>query len=382
MALRSTLPRLHRVFLSGALLLILLQPYNAQAVGNPLINPADVYGNTIDVYSLANTTVTANRLYAKRVMFPKSGKIVSVRTYHKFTSTDSGYSKGSGGTLKYELRADDGTSKHIPSNTVLGESSEVNAKVAEFPVITFTSPTPIDAGKWYHLVVHNTDPNGSANYISENDLWTLGTPRNPVLDDMQFAVMYKDGSDDWVTRKDYIAIADFAYDDGTHFGNGYMESGSTGDGSYSHTAGGDNKVRQLVTATGGDKVVTSVFVRMQRESGSGAVSATLVTPSGAKTASATPTPGRSTWVEFPISATLMSGSTYYLELSAPSGSLYHLKATRDGNASGYDFHSNTVFSDGYAQFSTNGGGSWIDWDTWGNPRKDQDLHFYFKADPL
>jgi hypothetical protein len=42
------------------------------------------------------------------------------------------------------------------------------------------------------------------------------------------------------------------------------------------------------------------------------------------------------------------------------------------------FSTATVFSDGYAQVSTNGGTSWAGWDMWGTPNlTTSDLQFLF-----
>ena len=85
------------------------------------------------------------------------------------------------------------------------------------------------------------------------------------------------------------------------------------------------------------------------------------------------------WAKFSLNATLQQGQTYQLELSAPAGTVYTVNGVRDGNAAGYGFSPNTVFSDGYANYNT--GSGWTQgWDTWGgSPVKDQDLSFYFSS---
>jgi hypothetical protein len=76
--------------------------------------------------------------------------------------------------------------------------------------------------------------------------------------------------------------------------------------------------------------------------------------------------------------TLVSGQTYQLRLTAPGGTVYQAQPVRDGAAAGPGFSPQTVFADGYAQYTTDGA-SWTNWDTWGTPQTpgDQDLELYF-----
>ena len=323
-------------------------------------------------------------MYSKRVMFPGDGTLTAVRVYHIWSDTRPGYHLGDGGTYTYELRTDDGTSDNFPSATVLGSVAAVPGRgSSKFPRIVFDTPIPVSANTWYHLVCYNTHARAAENFVSMDDILACGP--NPVIPAKQLAVMYK-GANGWVVRRNYVAIADFEFEDGTHFGCGFMEKGSTGDGTYRHTVSGDAKVRQVIQVSGADKQVVSVHVGMMRISGSDSITVSLVTPGQTYQAAALPPMETSlrdnfAWARFDLSATLESGTTCFLELSAPSSSEYHLGASRDGNEAGYGFHENTVFSDGYAQFCEDGS-TWVDWDTWGKPRprKDQDVAFYFNLE--
>jgi hypothetical protein len=368
---------------------------------------AAVYGNTVEVGSVANTALGGGRLYDNRIMFPRSGNIVSVKKY--WIGNLDGYGAGTGGSVKYELRTDDGSARHLPTATVLGQSAPTSGASAAggetFNAVNFTAPITVQANTWYHLVAYNTDASPNTNYISMDDIWDgngvdsttfppytnpAGTVRNPVIPDEQFAVLYKDGSSPWTNRDGYTAVQDFAYSNGSHFGMGYMDSSSTtAGGGTGHLASGANKVGEIFTVSGSDKVVSSLSVAVVRVSGSSPLTATLL--SGKSTITTATNiglvPQGSSAVEgynqrfatFNFPATIKAGVTYQLEFSAPSDTVYNIEGAQDGAAAGYGFAPATVFSDGWANYNT-GSGWTVGWDTWGaSPPNDksQDLAFYF-----
>lgn len=346
------------------------------------------YGNSINGRTLANTALYGALVYDNRVMFPKSGSIVSIKKYFMFAP---GYGAGNGGKVKFQIKNDDGTSNHLPGSTVLGDTVPISGKTAVFPVVKFMAPVSVTAGVWYHLVATNTDSSPTKNYVSMNDIWDGSAPgkvRNPVIPDAQISVSYKGNTGGWVTRSGFTSILDFAFSDGTHWGMGYMEMCSTAaGGGKMHTVSGANKVREVFTVSQSDFAASSLSVRVLRKSGGSPLTVSLVSPSGTTSATTNAAPlggfktgsdlGDADFVTVLLPVTLRAGASYSIELSAPSDTVYAIPAVRDGNASGYGFDKRTVFSDGWAEYNT--GGSWFPWDTWGTPAKDEDLSFYFSG---
>ena len=83
------------------------------------------------------------------------------------------------------------------------------------------------------------------------------------------------------------------------------------------------------------------------------------------------------WLDLPLASPviLASGATYHLVLSAPGGPPYRIYPNRDGG--GYGFKSPWLWTDGWAQYSSDGGATWRDWPLWGAASKTMDLQAYF-----
>jgi hypothetical protein len=364
-----------------------------------------IYGNPVSASCLVNTQLIGGRTYDNLVMFPEAGKIVSVK---KYLIGGTGYSGGTCGSVKFELVADDGSAAHLPTSTVLGQTASVAAAPvlsgAFMPTVNFTAPVTVQANTWYHLVALNTDPSPNTNFVSIDDLGFTtsddtatfppysssdGAVRNPAISAPQLEVRYRDSGGVWMDRSNYTAVADFAFSSGSHFGAGYMEVSSTSaGGGKGHVVSGTQKVGEVFTVSGSNKNVSSLSVAAVRLSGTGPLTATLLsggTVVASSTNSTLAAQGTSSWegdnerfVSFNLSATLKAGVTYQLALSAPSDTIYSVHGVRDGAAAGYGWAPSTVFNDGYANYNT--GSAWTaGWDTWGSAptNKSQDLSFYF-----
>lgn len=74
---------------------------------------------------------------------------------------------------------------------------------------------------------------------------------------------------------------------------------------------------------------------------------------------------------------LLLGQTYQLVLTATS--TYSAGALENGSQNGEPFSPDTVWSaaNAEAQFSTNGGGTWSEWQQSGGGNEVADLMFYF-----
>lgn len=352
---------------------------------------ATFYGSGLNADSLANTTVgESGQSVSFRFVAAHTGTLQQIRPWLMFGET--GYSKGTGGSLRIEVRPDDGTMNHLPGSDVLGSTVDASPTAnGKFPLITFSSPAKLEEGQLYHLVWTNPDPDANSNFVSVNCLMTrpAPVPRQPTMSDLDFTMFHRFGTSVWKIREGYTPVLELDYADGFSHGVGYMEVWNRG--GLQKISGG-TAVRQSFTVSGPDRTVSRVSVRLSRESGSGDLTVrleqadgTLVEegriPAGSvKMSDASSGFPESTWVgiDFTSKQKLVSGQKYNLVLMAPADTSYPIYAIRDGT--GYGFKPTTVFADGYAQF--NSGSGWVGWTMWGETnRKEGDLQFYFTVTP-
>jgi hypothetical protein len=187
----------------------------------------------------------------------------------------------------------------------------------------------------------------------------------------------------WIPRENgdgssYTPILELGYADGYSMGMGYMEVWEGNPKPISGIAG----VRETFTVKGQDRKVSSVAVRLRRVNGVAPLTIRLEKADGSLVASGAIDSEyidtNYTWVEhtFEAEQTLLRGEEYNLTLQAPIGTHYETFPIRKGSSASVNFSPSTYFSDGYAQFTTNG--SWTGWDQWGvTNRNDADLQFVF-----
>jgi len=300
-----------------------------------------------------------------------SGLLASVRPYVIWSTNSEGYNGGNGGSLRFEIQTDNAG---LPSGTVLA-SYTLNDPMSgsNFPLIPLSAV--LTAGRVYHVVITNADADTRTNFVSVNALWKpeKPSPKQPRYADGDWFQLLKVGSGPWRAVEDgaesYTPIMELRYVDGFSEGVGYIEVWSESPKSIS----GNQSVRETFKASR-NVTASAVTVRVRRVSGSGALTVRLETSGGSLIASGTVTCGTSyAWCKVPMNATLRKGTGYNLTLKSGSGTVYDTFPIRDGSAYGFSTH----FSDGYAQFTTNGK-TWAGWDMWGaSNRKDADLQFYF-----
>jgi hypothetical protein len=382
-------------------------PSSPTSTRTPTAAPASgIYGNPISFVGLANTNISPGLsvfAYSNRLRVPRSGNLVAVR---KSFVWGPGYSAGDGGTITYQLQTDNGVAtQHFPTGQILGQSAPFRPEDTNgFPLVNLLAPVPVSAGQYLHLVLLNSSADPVANYVSPDDVYdgldetALAPARPPGVDPWDLGVLLNEGSwSNTVDKRDhYLPIVELVYQDGTSFGMGYMEEGSTAAGGGDaglRAIDGVNAVREVFTVSGASRTATTLRMRVLRTSGTGGLKATLT--SGSQTLFSVTTPagqiplggknsGQGTatdadWMVFPIPATaLSSGQTYQLTFTTTAGTTYLAQTVRDGAATPQsEFGAGTVFADGYAQYTT--GGAWLNWDTWGwsNVPGDQDLEFLF-----
>lgn len=337
------------------------------------------YGSLFGATSLHNVTIGRYKEWeAQRFRATKTGLITSIRPFFIWSTTAVGYNSGTGGTIRIEFQTN--ATGDVPSGQVLATATHSNIYSKPFfPLITLSQPVPVEAGKLYHLVYKNIDPNQTTNWISLDGLYmkTFPTPNQPTISDLDWSMLRKYPTSSWSRVAGHSPIVAINYSDGTSQGNGYMEVWINNKVAIS----GSSAVRQSMHVSGSDNTLAKATVRVERASGVGDLNLRVQDAAGTTLdscnvpASALPTAGVYQWVTCSLTHApkLVSGNTYYLVLKAPSDTVYRTYALRDGSSFGYP--SQTVFADGYAQMGS--GTTWTGWTYWGKTnRQDGDLQFY------
>ena len=232
----------------------------------------------------------------------------------------------------------------------------------------------------------NIDANPATNYMSINTMYVFGevpVPRQPGRSDSDyFTALMKQGSNSWTVKGGYTPNIDLTYGNGTHQGQGVIDI-DTAHGSV--ISGTNNIVRERITVSGGNRVVSGAAVRIAKTSGTGNLvvrledaNGTLIDTFSASTAQVpvlnSAVDGKAgVWVSgtFTAPRTLTNGATYNLRLSTDSATSLWTRGIQTGRM--YGFHPSTYFDDGLLEVSTNAGSTWSQvpglW-------QDGDLQFY------
>ena len=129
--------------------------------------------------ALANTVIGSYRnqtsVVSNRFRATVSGQLDRVRLYWQ---SGIGYAGGTGGVIRLSLYPDDGSSAHLPnlgarplaSGTFAAKLKPGDNPKSIFPEIRMdTKNESMVAGRIYHLVLENIDPNAHENFISSNN---------------------------------------------------------------------------------------------------------------------------------------------------------------------------------------------------------------------
>lgn len=361
-------------------------------------NPGALYGPGIQADSLANTPIGKGGVQVScRFRAQPGGVFQGIRPYLIWSFAKKGYHGGTGGNLKVELQADDGSPAHRPSGQVLATTAQrmtlVPTSSRFFPQLTFDQAPALKPGALYHLVFTNVDADPEANFVSLNACYNkvAGSPQQPRLADGDWAMLFRSRRQAaWVERRtpgsseSFTPILQVEYANGQAQGMGYVEFWM----GAAKPISGPASVREVFTVTGPNRAVGSVAVRVRRVAGAIPLGLTLEQADGKVVAvgqgegSLIPqTPpgalGGCGWVVFalPGRPTLVAGRTYHLVLSAPAAGAYEAFPLRKGSDKG--FSDATLFPDGHAEFTD--GRGWSGWEQWGKKnQRNADLQFYFK----
>jgi hypothetical protein len=337
---------------------------------------ADALGNT--VIGGSDRTQLAFRFRATW-----TGTVVAVRVYViKNVNGRSGYSEGDGGTMRIALQGDG--AGHLPNGRNVASARFRPLQSGFWPLVRFDKPADVVKGRLYHVVFTNVGSDPSSNYASINALYSasrLGSA--PTVPD-GLAVYESDGGGSggshWFPRRSrpneyYLPIMDVVGGrGGQHDGLGYMEVWDP------KPIGGDAGVRQLIRTGSKTTTIQGVWLRVQRDGGSGAPLILSIEKSGGGTlasgsvAAAKVHANDAGWVytRFDKPAKVAPDSDITLTASASSSSAYEAFPLRKGTEFG--FSRSLQYSRGYAQF--NDGDGWVGWDQWGgHDRRTSDLQF-------
>ena len=298
------------------------------------------------------------------------------------------YACGDGGIIHICIQTDDGSEEHLATGTSLGCLDVTDPLSDGLRTEAFPSPPSVTAGTLYHIHWNNTSPDATNNFISVDAefVWDATVPRQPTVPDTDWAVFRG------TTLQEHdTPIFQLDYADGTTQGQGYMENWV----STAPSISGVNRVREQFTVTGEDRTVTSVSVRLQRDSastGTSPLTLTLETGDGTLVeqgeiaASAFPlgsitdaSENHHAWgtYAFATAHTLASGQSYHLVLTAAPDTVYRAQPIRRGPS--YGFTPATFFGDGYGQYSTDDGVTWSGFDQPGGSTNNDiaDVQLYF-----
>ena len=328
-----------------------------------------------------------------RIRAQHSGQVDSLRSY-LMPACGSTYSVGDGGIFRVEIQTDDGTSNHLPSGQVLTSLQiDVNAnqstKTANpafgplesgggcFNRLYFNAPATLEAGQLYHIVFTNPSPQADSNWYSVDCIFNYVTvsPVQPAYSDTDLAVVTHGGQiGGWSNpNAHYTPIYSLYFTDGYVQGQPYLQMGYVlGDGGFP-IYGSTHKIRQPFIPSDADKIATAVSTCAYRVGSPGDLRITLqdrnlnTIATGTVPASNFPTTGTKNirWgkVTFGSPVTLVKGTTYYVEVTAPGDSSNGYRAYSGENGKPYGFESNAAdgFKDGayskhFGQYMN--GGSW------------------------
>lgn len=351
-----------------------------------------VYGPAIMGDSLNNTIVggSTNTRVSYRFRATESAALKSITIY---VQTGSGYSAGTRGRLRISVRENDAARGDIPSSVVLASREVAHPSVGAGKVYTFPSPPRLQAGKLYHIVFANVDAAPRSNFVSVNGLIVFGNRRavQPAFPRTDWAQLTKAEGQAWAHDRGpgtgtTTPIMGLNYANGVTAGMGYMEV-------WVHSArtiSGPNRVREVFTVRGPDRVVSSVSIRLKRIDGVEPLSVRLKdddgqtlaqgeVAAGTLSAASDAVPRGADWVdvEFSDPITLVSGDTYRLLLASPGDTEYSAFAIRKGVS--YDYGRGTYFAEGTGEY--NDGSGWQPFQPgWSGPGPEGDLQFYFRVD--
>lgn len=336
-----------------------------------------LYGMPWNADSLDNIEVglQAGRKVDIQFRAPYTSTLVSVALAIAY---GTGYSAGTGGSVKCDLQTDDGTASHFPSGTSLGSVTvtTTNGTPDTESIVTWTFATPIAVtlGTIYHLVFTQQDASPTTNWVSIDGTYNA-TPQaqlQPAFDNTDLCMNWSFSGGAWAAQTS-ISCAPL----NLHFGNG-LDWGWSVDytpvaAALRNVGGASNAVRMNFTPSE-NLLVRSMWARLYRQSatsqplslqlkqgGTTIVQQGTVAASGivALTAGASPADGTWVGVHFP-DYQLRKAQQYTFELWSTAETTFYqaypLRTAETGNWSAAALANR--FNDGWWEYTVNGGSTW------------------------
>lgn len=307
----------------------------------------------------------------------------------------NGYSQGNGGRVSIELRADDGTNNHFPSDEVLGRITKTYVPLSiankRIPTFEFRSPVYLEAGEIYHLVFKQLNPpraacrrgglsvrqaakcDRKAGSITLNGVSVRQSNghHGPFLGRTAAALIRNAPTSTWSKSATVLPWYEIRYDDGTWTGDNYTFSGVTR-ATGTRPVYRRNLVRQQFLVQDADRKVTGVWIWISRTSNdnSGRLVARLTNNNRVSLALAS-IPASNVrkcgtacghWVYAKLSKprTLFVGRNYYLELSARGTAAFQVSAGFESpyGIAAYGEKSRNAWHQAQIQYSRDAGKTW------------------------
>lgn len=302
-----------------------------------------------------------------------------------YNITGSGYSGGTGGTIDCELQTNN-PSTNLPSGTVLATATLTNPLAGAFQELYFDSNPYLSAGTLYHLVFKNIDSNPATNYTSVDALYTTPayTPNQPGISDLDLGLYWRTSpTGTWQRKNSSTPIYKLTYTNGNKQGQGYNESWIGTPKVVKLTTSLDYRVRQTIKPSN-TVTVKVVWARLKKVGNPERIRAEITDSSGTVITRGDRLwtgDGTYQWIKwgFHITPVTLSANTqYYLVFrgiyTAGDSDYYEFFPLKEGAYNG--FNVDNLFTDGKAEYSTDGGSTWNRWRSYSTAA---DLQFYFET---
>lgn len=299
----------------------------------------------------------------------RSGVLTTFSWFCKADGASGAYSKGTGGTIKLDILADDGTALHRPTGASLATASVAPGVASAVQTMTWGTPLSVTAGTLYHYVFTNTDGSPTTNYVSEDSFdQVVSNPRQRGASDTDLAMMMNDNSAGWAINTGHTPCCfDVGYQDGYHDGVGFFDALS---GSGLRDIGGANNAVRLNFTPKEDWFVTRINAGYYKQagttiamdfevyqgaskiaSGQAPASAAQVTDPNWVGAILTPNPLR-------LQASVAYTSELWSRTETVNYKAYPLRAGAGGSGFGAAYLSDSIFLEGWWEYTINAGGAW------------------------
>jgi len=370
------------------------------------------YGPGINMIALNNFALDSAEEYVDYTFTAQqTGSVDTLMPYFVNCKTETSnecttgaglYGSGDGAEMQINVYPDNGSGQPDMNATPLGGitpfwvcgggaiTEACRTQANTFRKLSFEQPVSVVAGTEYHIVFRNIASDPADNFSSVDESWSpasltcpnVANPAQPTFTANQLGLLKSsDGGSTWGPASGNSCntpIVDIGYSNGFHQGDGYTYIGD-----FTAAIGGSNDiVREVFTVGGSNKTVSAVSVDVNLVSGAEGLWVALQNSSGTVLAKgqAMPNAGSfSFWrtCKFSTPVALQSGQTYRLVLTATG--TYSASALENGSQNGEPFSPDTVWSatNDQAQFSTNGGSTWTEWQQVAGTNEVADLMFYF-----